>query len=67
MKIHLVFSPDRLRKASQNPLPGQINPEPPPVNITGDDKWEVQEILASKGRKYLYYYIKWLNRDEDLQ
>ncbi|TVY12495.1 hypothetical protein LARI1_G009650, partial [Lachnellula arida] len=67
MKIHPIFSPDRLRKAAQNPLPEQKNPAPPPVNITGDDEWEVQEILASKGRKNLYYRVKWLNRDEDLQ
>src|SRR5208282_1753950 len=67
MKIHPVFSPDRLWKVSQNPLPGQVNPEPPAVNITGEDEWEVQDILASKGRKYLYYRVQWLGRDEDLQ
>jgi hypothetical protein len=66
MKIHPGFFPNRLRKASQNPLPGQVNPEPPPVNVTGDGEWQVQEIPVSNGRTYLYYCVKWLNRDEDL-
>jgi hypothetical protein len=55
IKIHPAFYPDKLRKASQKFSP---KPGPPPVNITGDDEWEVQEIPASKGGKYLYYRVK---------
>ena len=67
MKVHNVFSPDKLRLAAEDPLPGQISPEPPPINITGDNEYEVEEILAAKLlRKNLYYRVSWLNCDIDL-
>ena len=66
MKIHDVFSPDKLRKAANDPLPGQVQEPPEPVEINDDEEWEVEQILDSRiHRKKLQYRVKWLGFDED--
>ena len=66
MKIHLVFSLDKLQKASNNPLLGQRNKPPPTIRITNDKEQEVEEILAiQKTRKYLSYRAKWVSYNKD--
>ena len=51
MKIWPVFSPDKLRKARNDPLPGQIEDEGEPIDINSHKEYEVEEILASR----IYY------------
>ena len=47
MRIHDVFSPDKLQKAADDPLPGQVQEPPEPIKINDNDKWEVEQILDS--------------------
>ena len=68
MKIHNVFPPNKLRKDPENPLPGQINELPPPVNITGEEEWELESVQGSRVRgKKLKYRLSWVgSSDVDL-
>ena len=36
MKIHPVFPAGILRRAAENPLPGQVNKPEPPIHVTED-------------------------------
>jgi hypothetical protein len=49
MKIHPVFHAKKLRRDSGDPLPGQANPEPAPLELEDSElEYEVQEVLAVK-------------------
>jgi hypothetical protein len=48
IKIYNVFSLDRLQKAAEDLLLGQVNKPPPPIVITTEKEYNVQEVLASK-------------------
>jgi transposase InsO family protein/predicted aspartyl protease len=67
MKIHPVFHAEKLRKDASNPLPGQANPEPIPLELEdGELEYEVQEVLAVKlVRGKLQYRIQWKGWDPD--
>jgi hypothetical protein len=49
VKIHPVFYLSLLEPAATRnpPIPGHIQPPPPPVIVNGKEEWEVKEILDS--------------------
>ena len=60
------MSPNKLRKAADDPLPGQVNMPADPVEIAGDIEYEVKEILAVwKQWKRLEYQVKWKGYEEE--
>ena len=66
MKVHPVFHAEKLRRAPEDPLPGQQNLEPPPLQINDYEEYEVGQVLAVKlVRGKLKYRIKWKGYDDD--
>jgi transposase InsO family protein len=66
IKVYPVFHADRLRKAPEDPLPGQKNDGAPAMQVNDQEEYEVQEVLAVKlVREKLKYRIKWKGWDED--
>ena len=51
--IYPRFHVDLLRRAAKDPLPGQkqVDFQPPPIQVDGEDEWEVQEILCARTKK----------------
>jgi len=63
-KKQRAFHVNFLEKVHQSQLPGRTNEPPPPVEIEGEDEYEVERIedMRKSGRK-TYYYVKWLGYD----
>jgi hypothetical protein len=59
MKIHPVMSPNKLRKDPNNPLPGQVSEPAGLVEIIGDIKYKVKEVVAARKQgNQLRYRVK---------
>jgi len=59
-RIHPVFHVSLLEEYNPSDIPGRL-PEPPaPVEIEGEEYWEVEKIIDSfVRRRKLYYVVKW--------
>ncbi|KAJ5691684.1 hypothetical protein N7488_012419 [Penicillium malachiteum] len=66
---HTVFHAEKLLRAFKKrtePMPGQRQEPPPPIEVDGELEWEVQEIRSSRrnnGR--CEYIVKWVGHDND--
>ena len=60
-KLHPKFHTNLLRPAPTDPLPGQVNPPPPPIGIdeNGEKLWAIDAILDSRreGSKFEYLVL----------
>ncbi|KAH0606111.1 uncharacterized protein H6S33_003772, partial [Morchella sextelata] len=65
MKVHPVFHVSLLSSAANDPLPGQQHLPPPPVEVEGQEEWEVENILDSRNRRGRFeYLVKYAGYDE---
>lgn len=70
MRAHPVFHVHLLKPAATDPLPGQTQPRPPPIEVEGHEEFEVQEILDSRwerrgrGAPRLKYLVRWTGYDD---
>jgi hypothetical protein len=64
MRIHPVQSVSLLDPAVEDPLEGQVVPPPPPVEVDGEEAYQVASIEDSRGyRSQLQYLIRWAGFD----
>ena len=60
-----VFHLSLLEPSRNDPLPGQINPPPPPVAVGDHEEWEVEKIVDSRMHyRTLHYRVKWRGYDD---
>jgi hypothetical protein len=60
MKIHHVFHVSLLEIYCESRSPSQIQAPLPPIQVNGKEEFEVEEILDSKFKNHiLYFLIHW--------
>jgi hypothetical protein len=64
MKIHLVFHVSLLEPYKESSIPSRSQVPPPPIEIEGQEEFEVSEILDSRIiRRKLEYLVQWQGYD----
>jgi len=67
MAIHNTFHISLLEHYQDNRLPSQIKEPPPPIQIEGEDEYELDEIIDSRLHyKKLQYRTKWKDYSPEL-
>lgn len=65
LRVHPVFHINRLSLWKGNKINGILPPPPEPVEVEGEEEYEVEEVLDSKVHgKGLRYLVKWKGYDE---
>ena len=60
LKIHPVFHTSLLKPYQQNEIEGRVQEPPPPIEVSGEEEYEVEKILSHKYKNgRLKYYIRW--------
>ena len=60
MKIHPVFHVSLLEPYKESTIPGRLQVPPPPIEIDGEEEFEISEILDSRiNRRKLEYLVHW--------
>ena len=58
-----MFHVSQLEPTTQNDIPNQVQPPPPPIEVNDDIEFEISEILDSKIDKrrkcQLLYLVRW--------
>ena len=68
MRIHDVFHVQLLERFTENTIPGRTQPPPAPIEVEGQEEYEVEAVLDSKidkrRQQSRQYLVKWLGYNE---
>ncbi|PGG94984.1 hypothetical protein AJ79_10332 [Helicocarpus griseus UAMH5409] len=57
VKVHSIFSSDKLHWDPNKPLSEQVPDSPPPIEVNGELEYDVDEVIA--------YQMQWTEYDDD--
>jgi len=65
LRIHPVHHVSLLDPVAEDPLPGQVVTPPPPVEVEGDQEYQVERVEDSRMyRNQLQYLVRWTGYDQ---